>query len=177
METQSDKIIPPASEKVVRMPIPQRITYHITQPPFLNIAFVPFPITIYADSIPIVQKSAAANLEGPRKRGRRPKWPFIPKCKTEDFDKFWIRRYRTYLKKQVRKGKSGSSSDSEEASPSEFVTWFISDESQPGKQNPQYKSYNYKYKRHLLDQSEFINGIRAWYLIHGEKALRKAFDL
>jgi hypothetical protein len=72
-----------------------------------------------------------AKAVGERKRGRRPKWPFIPKWKTEDFDKFWIRRYRTFLKKQTRSKQfvASTNTDAPAPQPSDFVKWFISEES------------------------------------------------
>jgi hypothetical protein len=78
METKSNEFLHQA-ENSFHMPIPQRFAYHVTQPPFLNIAFVPIPVALFGGPPSGFQVDAVAKAVGERKRGRRPKWPFIPK--------------------------------------------------------------------------------------------------
>jgi hypothetical protein len=89
----------------------------------------------------------------PNRRGRKPKRANLRGKKTEDLDKYWLRRFRSYLKRNH---------DGLNLPDKEFWTWFVSSDSEP-KPSGAFKSYSNKYREFLRNKGEFIDVLRDWF--------------
>jgi hypothetical protein len=101
--------------------------------------------------------SSKAPLDGSlgRRRGRRPIRPNLVGRKTEDLDKFWLRKFKAYVKKNPTLVLSNTKHP-------EFWNWIFSKSSDPGGSG-MFKSFNRKYKQHLQKNSEFGEQFKLWY--------------
>jgi hypothetical protein len=97
-------------------------------------------ISDYSDSnsIPREELYPGTAEPGLKKRGRKSKRPHLRGKKTEDLDKYWIRRFRAYLRKSPERLAHSREMD--------FWAWFLSKEAEPGLSGV-FKSYS---KQHRL---------------------------
>ena len=87
--------------------------------------------------------------------------------KSEDFDKYWIRKFRSYLRKNMDLLCLLSDEP--------FWKWFMSPQSEP-KTKHMFKSYNKKYRAYLRSQPEFLRLMRNWYWEYGNNETLAKFD-
>jgi hypothetical protein len=103
--------------------------------------------------------TSVATLES-TKRPRKKKWPKLNGRKTEDLNKFWIRKFRSYVRKNrhlligVR----------------DFSWWddFMNRSKEPGVRGAPFFSYNKKFKNHLKANEEYLARIQRWYIDFGK---------
>lgn len=103
----------------------------------------------------------------PKKRGRKPKFPHYPNKKSEDFDKYWIRRFRNYVRKNC--------SEKPFSSGREFWIWFASQKSVPGHPLCNFKSHSTQYRQNLLKEQEFVQQISGWFIQYGREEVVKRY--
>jgi hypothetical protein len=89
--------------------------------------------------------------------------------KSEDVSKWWIRRFRTWLKKN-------RSYISSQKSNQEFWYDFLKKKNEPGAGKIQFKSFNKKYVKYLTDQNEFCMCMWNWYYEHGRAQAETSFS-
>jgi hypothetical protein len=103
----------------------------------------------------------------PRKRGRKPKRPQFRNKKTEDLDKFWFRKFRSYIRKIP-------SHTTEAPFNREFWEWFR--QTEPGANACEYKSYNLAYKRYVVNKAEFRERFARWLSTDGRRKMYNKFE-
>jgi hypothetical protein len=106
---------------------------------------------------------ACKNLFEKRRSGvRRSLRPTLRGMKSEDIDKYWIRRFRIYLERKQNELFLDQDST--------FWKQFISRESEPGK-NSTYKSYNKSYRRYLTRKDTFVEVFKRFFDDEGESGV------
>ena len=78
----------------------------------------------------------------PIRRGRKPLRPQFGNKKTEDLDKFFFRKFRNYVKKNIPLRKR--------LTERKFWSWFLSKNSEPGNAYCHHRSYAIAYKKEIL---------------------------
>ena len=101
-------------------------------------------------------------------RGRKPSLlaPVKGNKKTEEKDKFWLRAFRSAMRKHFhRKKKELASCDRS------FWREYLSKDGEPGKNN-RFSSYSRSYKNHLFSRHSFVKCFREWLATDGMQELR-----
>ena len=104
-----------------------------------------------------------------KRRGRKPIRPHLQGRKTEDLDKFWLRKFKAYAKKDPAQVV-------ENTKDREFWNWFFSKSSDPSVSNHMFKSFSRKYKQFLLKNTEFVEQFRLWYENKGRNEAFSRFN-
>ena len=86
--------------------------------------------------------------------------------KTEDLDKFWFRKFRSFIRK-------APSHCMEAPFNQEFWEWFK--QTEPGVPSCEYKSYNLAYKRFVVNRVEFRDRFSSWLNEFGRKKMHQRF--
>jgi hypothetical protein len=85
------------------------------------------------------------------KRARKLKWPNLRGRKTEDLNKFWIRKFRSYMRKNTHLLFGVRD-----------PTWwedFMDRRKEPGNRRAPFSSYNKKFKKHLKSNDEYLKRV------------------
>jgi hypothetical protein len=105
------------------------------------------------------------------KRGRRPLRPYDPiRKKTEEKDKYWLRAFRSFIRKVVESGENQL--EKEEA---DFWDFYLGTNGKPGKGH-KFLSYGKKYKTFLFSNAYFVLRFRKWFDENGEGLLVKKYE-
>ena len=105
------------------------------------------------------------------KRGRRPLRPFDPiRKKTEEKDKYWLRAFRSHIRKVVE-----SRNNCLEKEELEFWDFYLGPNGKPGKGH-KFLSYGKKYKGYLFSNNFFVMRFREWFDETGEQLLMKKYE-
>ena len=91
----------------------------------------------------------------PRRRGRKSNRPELRGKKTEDLDKYWMRRFKGYAKKNI---------PLDRVRDRDFWTWFLSKDSEPGLHGSQFKSFSKQHREYLRSHNEFVNYLNDWFI-------------
>jgi len=103
-----------------------------------------------------------------KKRGRKPIRPNDPiRKKTEERDKYWLRAFRAYMKKNFSKVKKNLNTEERN-----FWIEHLRPEGKPDKGN-KFLSYGKRYKNYLFSHPWFVEKFRRWFGEFGEKELKK----
>ena len=104
------------------------------------------------------------------KRGRRPLRPYDPiRKKTEEKDKYWLRAFRSHIRKVVEEDNTMGSEELE------FWEFYLGPNGKPGKGH-KFLSYGKKYKGHLFASTYFVQRFREWFDVNGEQLLMKKYE-
>jgi hypothetical protein len=105
------------------------------------------------------------------KRGRRPLRPYDPiRKKTEEKDKYWLRAFRSHIRKVVESKELQMNKDEHE-----FWEFYLGPNGKPGKAH-KFLSYGKKYKTYLFSYSFFVEKFRTWFDSNGESLLLKKYE-
>ncbi|OMJ68615.1 hypothetical protein SteCoe_33877 [Stentor coeruleus] len=105
------------------------------------------------------------------KRGRRPLRPYDPiRKKTEEKDKYWLRAFRSYIRKVVESEDNHMGKDE-----LEFWDFYLGPNGKPGKGH-KFLSYGKKYKGFLFANNFFVHKFRQWFDDNGENLLMKKYE-
>lgn len=113
----------------------------------------------------------AVNRNDKPKRGRRPLRPYDPiRKKTEEKDKYWLRAFRSHIRKvvesqEIKMGKEEM----------EFWEFYLGPHGKPGKGH-KFLSYGKKYKGYLFSNQFFVEKFRTWFDANGESLLLKKYE-
>jgi hypothetical protein len=105
-----------------------------------------------------------------KKRGRKPLRPNDPiRTKTEEKDKFWLRAFRSYIRKHV-------DSVWRELTDEEKYFWkfYFSANGKPGKKR-KFLSYGKVYKSFLFDNKFFKVRFKEWFTSEGDSVLERKY--
>lgn len=106
-----------------------------------------------------------------KKRGRKPLRPNDPiRTKTEEKDKFWLRAFRSYIRKYIDVHWK-EFSDDERA----FWKFYFSANGKPGKKK-KFLSYGRVYKNFLFDNIYFKNRFKTWFANEGDTVLERKYS-
>ena len=89
--------------------------------------------------------------------------------KKEELDKFWLRQFRKYMKRDYASLK-GAMSAAEKACWKNYLDFKMKPE-----KNGEFKSYSRAYKQKLFEDPAFVPGFTRWFEREGEKLLGKRF--
>ena len=104
------------------------------------------------------------------KRGRRPLRPYDPiRKKTEEKDKYWLRAFRSHIRKVVEEPNEMNSEELE------FWDFYLGTNGKPGKGH-KFLSYGKKYKGYLFANAYFVQRFREWFDASGEQLLMKKYE-
>jgi hypothetical protein len=102
-----------------------------------------------------------------RKLSRKPKRPHLFGKKTEDYDKYWIRKFRAWAKRN-----SGVIISLSEPN---FWGWFLSEDSEP-KSTHKFKSYSRVFREYLISHPTFHQQFTSWFWKLGREETFAKFD-
>ena len=115
-----------------------------------------------------VRDVSTQTVRQPR-RNKQKMGHFQGKCsrKTEEKDKFWLRAFRSAMKKEINHSKY-------EISTCDRLFWreYLSKAGEPGRDS-RFPSYNRSYKNYLFSRISFVQCFRRWLEIEGASELRK----
>ena len=105
------------------------------------------------------------------KRGRRPLRPYDPiRKKTEEKDKYWLRAFRSHVRKVVESKELQMGKDE-----LEFWEFYLGPNGKPGKAH-KFLSYGKKYKTYLFSNPYFVDKFRTWFDSNGEALLLRKYE-
>lgn len=118
-----------------------------------------------------LMREVSTQTEKPH-RGRRPNPPsFLTGTKkTEEKDKFWLRAFRSAMKRDFPNFKS-------DLPLSDRAFWrdYVSKAGEPGKSH-RFQSYSRSYKDHLFSRREFAERFAHWLETEGVRELRRKYN-
>ena len=104
------------------------------------------------------------------KRGRKPLRPTDPiRTKTEEKDKFWLRAFRSYMRKYIDIHWKEFCNDERL-----FWKYYFSANGKPGKKK-RFLSYGKKYKMFLFECQFFKTNFREWFNMYGQSVLENKY--
>jgi len=112
----------------------------------------------------LMREMSTQTAKLPRGRRPNPKSQEVGCRKNEEKDKFWLRAFRSAMKRDFPKLKKGLGDRS-------FWRDYLGKFGEPGKSH-QYPSYNRKYKNHLFSHTVFTQRFRTWLDSEGAQTLR-----